>query len=98
MQRDAADPRIQLFQTAGGADKGSGGAEHGDEVGDASLGLLPDFVRGGFVMGAPVGVVRILIGVEIKIGMALCVLACDLHGAVGTFSGVGVDDICAVRL
>src|ERR1700682_3427827 len=65
---------------------------------DASFGLLPDFVRGGFVMRAPVGVVRILIGIEVKIGIALGILARDLDGAVGALGGIGVNDICAVCL
>jgi len=65
---------------------------------DASFSLLPDFVCGGFIMRAPVGVVRILIGVEVKIGITLDILTRDLDGAVGAFGGVGVDDICAVCL
>ena len=98
LERDAADLWIQLLQTTRGTDEGSSSAEHGDEVSDATFGLLPDFVRGGIVVREPVGVVRILIRVKIKIGMAVGVLARDVHGAVGAFGGIGEDDICAVRL
>src|ERR1019366_873284 len=98
LQRDTANLWIQLLQPARGADEGSGGAEHGDEMRNTPFGLLPDFVGGGFIVGTPVGVVRILIGVKIEIGMALGILARDLEGAVGAFGRVGVDDICAVCL
>src|SRR5271170_7809073 len=98
LQRDATDLRIQFLQAAGGSDESPGGAEHGHEMRDASFSLLPDFVCRGFVMRAPVGLVRILVGVEIKIRMALRILAGNFDGAIGAFGGVGVDDLCAVCL
>src|ERR1700754_1622623 len=51
---DAADGGVELAQAAGGAHEGSGGSEAGDEVGDLAVGLVPDLVGGGAVVGAPV--------------------------------------------
>ena len=63
---------------------------------DASLSLLPDFARGGFVMGAPVGVIRILVRIKTKIGMAFSILTRDLYRSIGALRRIGIDDICAV--
>src|ERR1022692_1373245 len=98
LQRDALNCRIQFLETPGRADEGPGGAEHGDKMRDASFGLPPDFIGSGVIMRAPVGVVRILVGIKIKIGMAFGKLAGNLDGAVGTFSGIGVDNVGAVGL
>ena len=98
LERNAANLGIQFFQPACRPDEGSGGAEHGDEVGDAAFGLLPDFVRCAFVMRAPVGVIRILICIKIQIGMALGELPRNFDGSVRTFGRIGIDDICAVCL
>ncbi len=65
---DALDARVELVQAAGGAHEGAAGAEAGDEVGDAAFGLLPDFVGGAVVVGEPVVVVAVLVGVEVFFG------------------------------
>src|SRR5258705_9704833 len=96
LQRNATDEWVQLFQSPGGADKSSRRTHDRNKVRDASFRLLPDLVGSGLVMRAPVGVVGILVRVEIKIGMLLCELVRDPRSAVGTFPGIGEDDICAV--
>ena len=49
-------------------------------------------------MRTPVGVIGVLIGIEIKIGMALGKLARNLDRAIGAFGRIGVDDIRAISL
>ena len=48
---------------------GAAGAEAGDEMRQASAGLLDDLGRGRVVVRAPVAVVAVLIGVEVAIGI-----------------------------
>src|SRR5258706_10296926 len=98
LQRYATDSRIQLFQSPGGADESSSRPHDRNKMRDASFGLLPDFVGSGLVVRAPVGVVGILVRVEIKIGMLFRELVGDPGSAVGAFSGIREDDICAVCL
>ena len=86
---DALDLRVQLLQAAGGAHEGAGGAEAGDEVRDLAFGLLPDLVGGGAVVGAPVFVVGVLVGVEVAVGLGGDQLARFADGAVGAVGGVG---------
>ncbi len=98
LQRNAADVRIQLFQSARGSDECSRCPEHGNEVRDAAFGLLPDFIGRGQVMRPPVGFIRILVSIKIKIGMAFGQLARNLDRSIGPFRGIGEDDICAISL
>jgi len=98
LQRDATDVRIEFSQASRRADESSSRPHDRYKMRDAAFGLLPDFVRGGEVMRAPVGVIGILVGIEIKIGMLYREFMGDAGGAVGTFSGIGEDDICAVCL
>src|SRR5579863_5910405 len=65
---------------------------------DSSLGLLPDFVGGAVIMGFPVGIVGILVGVEILIGMFCGQFAGHANGAVGSISRVGVNNVGAVAV
>src|ERR1700730_2846029 len=98
LQRYALDLRVELLQSTRRPNECSSGSKHGDEVSDASLGLEPDFICGRFVMRTPVGFVRILIRIKVKIGMALSILPRDLDGAIRTFSWICKDDICAICL
>ncbi len=93
---DAADVGVELAEAAGGAHEGAGGAEAGDEVGDLAFGLGPDFVGGGAVVGAPVFVVGVLVGVEVAVGLVGGELAGLADGAVGAVGGVGPDDLGSV--
>src|ERR1700742_421455 len=93
---DAADGGVELAQAAGGAHEGAGGAEAGDEVRDLPAGLLPDFVGGGVVVGAPVVVVAVLVGVEEFCGVLGDESAGAADGAVGAVGGVGPEDVGAV--
>src|SRR5208283_5167309 len=72
--------------------------EHRDEVGDAALGLLPDFVGGRVIVGLPVGVVGILVGVEILLGMFAGQLARLTDRAVGTVVRIGINNVGSVAL
>src|SRR5215471_2649763 len=65
---------------------------------NASLGLLPDLVGGCAVVGFPVRIIRVLIGVEILVRMCCGKLAGHANGTVGSVSGVGVNDVCTVSL
>src|SRR3989442_11790883 len=97
-ERNAADPGIELSQAARGADKRPAGPQHGNEVGDASLGLLPDFVRGALIMGSPVGVVGVLVGVEIFLGMCCGEFSRHPDRAVGSIRRIGINNVGAVAL
>src|SRR5581483_9131872 len=86
LQGNTADIRVQLLQSAAGPDKGAAGAKHGNEMRDAAFGLLPDLVGRGFVVSAPVGVVRVLVGVEVAGGLGGGELACLADGAIGALT------------
>ena len=62
---DHADLRVLLFQVAAGSANRSAGANARDKVSDSSFGLLPDLVGCAVIVREPVGLVRVLIGVEI---------------------------------
>ena len=98
LERNAADPGIELSQAARGADERPACAEHGNEVGDASLGLLPDFVRGAVIVGSPVGVVGVLVGIEIFVGMFRGEFTRDANRAVGSIRGIRINNVGAVAL
>ncbi len=87
---------LSSLQAARGSHEGAAGAEAGDEVGDLAFGLLPDFVAGGAVVGAPVLVVAVLVGVEVAVGLGSDEFAGLADGAVGAVGGVGPDDLGAV--
>ena len=55
------DGGVLLFEVAPGAGDGPAGAEAADEVGDAAVGLAPQFGAGGTVMGRGVGGVVVLV-------------------------------------
>src|ERR1700688_2859376 len=54
LQRDTANRGIKFLQAARGTHKSSAGTEHGDEVSDTAVSLLPDFVRSTMIVRAPV--------------------------------------------
>src|SRR4030095_1527535 len=66
-KRNQLDVRTELAQPAGGADERAAGAETGDEVRQASAGLLDDFRSGRVVVRSPVAVVVVLIRIEVPV-------------------------------
>ncbi len=87
---------LSSLKAAGGSHEGAGGSEAGDEVRDLTVGLLPDFVCSGAVVGAPVLVVGVLVGVEVTVGFGGRELACFADGSVGAVGGAGPDDVRTV--
>ena len=85
--------RVEFVEAAGGAHEGAGGAEAGDEVGDAAFGLLPDLVGGAVVVGEPVVGVAVLVGVEVFFGFVGGEIAGFADGTVGAVGGVGPEDL-----
>src|ERR1700683_2431058 len=63
---------------------------------DASLSLLPDFVRGPVIMSLPVGFVRILVGVKILVGMLMGQFARPTNRAIGPVARIGVQNVGAI--
>ncbi len=61
---DDDEVRASLAQVAGGAGDGAAGAHADDEMGQPALGLLPDLGSGGLVVGAGIGLVGVLVGLE----------------------------------
>ncbi len=97
LQRDARDLRVQLLQSARRAHKSSAGPKHGDEVCHPAFGLPPDFVSGSVcVVRAPVGIVRVLIGIVIAFGIGGGHLPRLQDRAVGAFAGIGINDLGTV--
>src|SRR6185437_13079977 len=87
---------VELAQAARGAHKSAAGAEAGDEVRDQAFGLAPDLVGGGAIVGLPVLVIAVLVGVHVAVGVGGGELAGLADGAVGSVGGVGPDDLGAV--
>src|SRR5271155_3941771 len=85
-----------LLQTACRSHEGSAGAKSGDEVGDLSLGLTPYLRRGRLVVGAPVGVVAVLVGVVKLITKFGCHFTGLADRPVGAVGGVRGNDLGAV--
>src|SRR5690606_11809716 len=72
--------------------QGAGGAEPGHEVGDAPLGLVPQFGAGGGEVGGRVGLVAVLVGEDVAVGVGRDEVADVADGAVGPGVGVAFDD------
>ena len=64
LDRDAANAGIELLQLSRSADKRTAGAEHGDKMSDAALGLLPNFLRRRAVMRPPTRLIAVLVGLR----------------------------------
>src|SRR5258708_39493618 len=67
-------------------------------MGDASLGLQPDFVGSPVIVGLPVGLIGILVGVKILIGMFGGQFPRLANRAVRTIRGIGIQNVGAVAL
>ncbi len=93
---DDADFRIELAESPGASHERSRGSDRSDEVGDASLGLLPDFGGRPFVVGEGVGGVVELVGQVEPVRFVGGHLVGDLDGAVGALFGRGQQDFCSV--
>ena len=64
----------------------------------ASVRLFADFSAGAFEMGAPVGGIAVLIGVEVLFGAFGEDFLAQADGAVGAFAGVGKNHFGTVAL
>src|SRR5260370_18141094 len=65
LQAHAADSGIEFFEPARRSHEGAAGTEARDKMGDATGGLLPDFVGRSAIVGLPVCGIAVLVGVEI---------------------------------
>src|SRR5207245_1992438 len=72
------------------------GAKPGDEVRDASRCLREDFYRRTLVMSAPVGRIRVLVGIEVLAGILRDELADKEDRAVRALAGLAINDLGAV--
>ena len=62
----------------------------------AAFGLLPDFLRCTAVMGPPIRVIGVLVGVEVLTRLRSRKLARLADGAVRAFRGVGKNNLRAI--
>src|SRR5579871_771274 len=67
-------------------------------MGDAALRLLPDFVGCRVVVRLPVGVVRILVGIEVLIRVSRGQLPRHADGAVRSVAGIRINNVGAIAL
>ena len=70
----------------------------GHEVGDPPFGLRPDLGPGGLPVGARVGGIAVLVGVEVAIGELRHQLAGPLHRPVGALQPIGKNHLGPVDL
>src|SRR5215467_16247020 len=96
LERDAPHRGIQFLEPARRTHESSAGTQHGYKMTDAALRLLPDLVAGCKIMGLPVGVVRILIGVEVLFRMLCRQIPSHADRAVGALPAIGIDNVGAV--
>src|SRR5207245_4566251 len=96
LHRDGANERVVLFQAPRVADERARGAKPGDEVRDASRCLREDFYRSALVMSAPVGRIRVLVGIEVLAGILRDELADKEDRAVRALAGLAINDLGAV--
>ncbi len=96
LHRDGPDRRVVLLETARGPDKGTGRAEAGDEVCHSPFRLLQDLDRGAVVVRLRVRRVRILVGIEVAVGLRGHQLAHEPDRAVRPFARIAVDHLGSV--
>ena len=89
---------VLLLQKPARSHHGSGRSHRGHEVGDASFGLRPDLGPGRLSVGARVGRIAVLIGVEVAVGQLGHQLAGALGRPVGAFQPVGENHFGTVDL
>ena len=65
---------------------------------DASFCLLPDFVGCAMVVGLPVGIVGILVGVKIFLRISGIKFTSGSNRSVGAVTGIGVNNVGAIRM
>ena len=97
LEADAADFWIEFAEAARGADECAAGAKAGDEVRDASFGLIPDFVGGAVIVGLPVRGIAVLVGIEIFLRIGGDDFVDFANGAVGGFVAGSHDEFGAER-
>ena len=92
---DDAHPPVHPLQVTARAHQRARGAQGGDEVGDAALGVAPDFRAGGGFVRLGVGRVVVLIRLEVAVGIGLEDFARLEDGAVGALQRIGEDELGA---
>src|ERR1700741_4023909 len=95
LQADATNGGIQLLEAARCAYEGAAGAEPGDEVGNATGGLFPNFVGGASIVRLPVRGIAVLIRIEVLFGIGGNDLMDAADGAVGGFVAGSHDELGA---
>src|SRR5215469_305075 len=88
---------IKFFQPPRGSNERSARSQSSNKVSNCALGLRPDLFCCAAVVGSPVGIIGILIGVEIFVRISGLKLSGLANGAVRAFQGISPDDLCAVR-
>src|SRR6185436_13910456 len=94
LHRNRVKRGVKFSQPPRRSDECSRSSESCDKVRNSSIRLTPDLMPGSRMMGHPVGIVVVLVGIEIPIGMFFCELARDFLRPVGGLKGVGFDDLC----
>jgi hypothetical protein len=65
-------------------------------VRQAPVGLPPDLIGGGLVVRLPVVIVRVLIGVEVLVGLGGGKLTCLADSSVGAICRIGQNNVRAI--
>ncbi len=85
LQADAANFRIQLFQSPGRADERATRTQRGDKVRDAPLRSFPNFVGRAVIVRLPVRRIAVLIRIEIFLRLGGGEFTNAANRAVGAF-------------
>ena len=93
---DRADGCVVLFQPSRRSYEGPSGPESGDEMRDSSGGLRKDLDRRPLVMGSGVGGIRILVGIEVFVGVHPDELTDHQDRAVGSLACLAVNDLSSI--
>src|SRR5207245_11391176 len=96
LNRNATNLRIQLSQPPSSSNKGPAGAEHGYQMCDAALRLLPNFIGSAQIMSTPIGIIRILVSVEMFLWLGGVKFARLANGAARPVRRVGVINVSVV--
>ena len=97
LDSDRLDRSVVLLEPARRADEGPGGAEPRDEMCDPSGRLLEDLDSGAFVVRTRICRVRVLVGIEVALGVQGHDVPHHPNRTIGPFAGVAVDDLGSVR-
>src|SRR5437016_8017232 len=97
LHTDALYFRLELFEPARDAHECAAGSQAGNKMCNLAFGLLPDFHRGGVIMGAPIRGVVVLIGIKIFFGTRIDQSSHFALCAVGAFAWISENQLRAIR-